>query len=91
MFPNDRVNDAPDNMMTTESAKELMNEFEGRVEELIYEVNARITDQLNESLEVSGEELGSWLDKLKKSINPLPSTNAPVGKEGKTEKENMVE
>ena len=92
MFPNDRVNDAPDNMMTPESAKELLNELEERVEVLIDDVKARIAEQLNEPLEMNGEEVDAWLKKLKRVVNPPPPVK-PTGKDGETreEKENKAD
>lgn len=80
MFPNDRVHDAPDNMMTPESAKDLLYELEQRVEVLIDDVKARIADQLSEPLEMNGEDVDAWLKKLKRIVDP-PAPK-PIEKEG---------
>ena len=54
----------------------------------------RIADQLNEPLEMNGEDLDAWLKKLKRIIDPpavKPAESADKGKEGNGSEEKKKE
>ena len=86
LFPNDRVNDAKDNMMTPESAKELLTELEYAVDVMLDEVQAGAVEALHEPIEIGGVSIQNWRKKLKDIIDPPPPKEEPKkeeeGKEG---------
>ena len=86
LFPNDRVNDQHDNMMTLESAKELLVELEDAIDAMLDDVHTKASQELNEQVEIAGISLTAWRKKLKNSIDP-PKNVEKLGEQKSLEEE----
>ena len=87
LFPNDRVHDQSDNMMTGDSAKELLVELEYSIDVMLDDVQAMAIEELNEPIEMAGASIAAWRKKLKDIIDPPPPQKPKEEAEEKKEKE----
>ena len=85
LFPNDRVNDHHDNMMTPDSAKDLLAELEYTIDVMLHDVQAVALEQLNEQVEIAGGSIAAWQKKLKNIIDPPKKSDRPEEQKGSDE------
>lgn len=83
-FPDDRVEDQYDNLMTPETAAELLLELETSVEASLEKLRLGLLAELDDHLQVQGAPLSEWLAMFKPKP---PQAESKDGKDGKDTKE----